>query len=275
MGIAIVRPHKRFVPASSLEGTEAPGQLGGAEDLDDDIALCSLQTINEAFLRYLPKPGLILEAGAGRGRWVFHLRRLGYDCRGLELAASEVAFSKAFDPDVPIMTGDILRIPLEDASCSAVISLGVLEHFEEGPQKALDEVKRILEGKGLLLVTVPTRNLFRMLVIDRIKDLQTWMRRASGTKLSFEEYRYTRHQFSQLLRQEGFEIVEMLPDDFAPPKNMGLYTDSRLFQSRSRRWELNAAGRSIRFLLDLFSPWLSCSGTLWVCRVGSRGGEAT
>jgi len=269
-----VRPHKRLVPVSSLQGTEAPGQLGGSENLEDDIALCSLQTINEAFLRYLPKKGVILEAGAGRGRWVFHLRRLGYDCRGIELAASEVAFATSYDSDLPMITGDILRIPMGDKTCSAVISLGVLEHFEEGPQEALDEVKRILDADGLLLVTVPTRNLFRLLVIDRIKDLQTWIRRLAGTRLSFEEYRYTRRQFSHLLRQNGFDIMEMLPDDFAPPKNMGLYTDSRLFQSRSARWELNVAGRLIRFLLDLVSPWLSCSGTLWVCRVRSTGKTA-
>lgn len=256
-----------------LEGSEAPGQLGGAGNLEEDIALCPLQTINSAFVRHLPKNGAILEAGAGRGRWVFHLRRLGYDCRGIELAGSEVMFAKSFDPDIPIETGDVLHTPYRGNSFAAVISLGVLEHFEEGPAPALGEVRRILNDSGILLVTVPTRNLFRLIVIDRVKNLQTLIRRLTGAKLAFEEYRYTRSQFSNLLEQEGFDIVEMVPDDFLPPKNMGIFTDSRLFRSRTGQWELNTVGRLLRSVLDFLSPWASCSGTLWVCRVnrGKRG----
>jgi len=117
---------KRYVPASLFEGTEAPGQLGGSEDLEDDIALCPLQTIDEVFQRLLPRNGRILEGGAGRGRWVFHLRRRGFDVRGLELASAEVAFAKQFDPDVPIVAGNVLKMPFPDGFFSAIISLGVL-----------------------------------------------------------------------------------------------------------------------------------------------------
>lgn len=260
-------PHKRYVPASAFEGSEAPGQLGGAGNLEDDIALCPLQSIHAAFLRHLPPGGPILEAGAGRGRWVFHLRRLGYDCRGLELAQSEVAFARSFDPQVPIDQGDVLGTPYESGSFDAVISLGVLEHFEEGPSAAFAEIRRILSPEGLLFITVPTRNLFRFLLIDRLMDLRTLLRRLTGTPLMFEEYRYSRKQFSGILRKEGFEIVDMVPDDFLPPKNMGLYTDWKLFRSPGSPWELNVAGKLIRTVLESFSPWFCCSGTLWVCRL--------
>jgi SAM-dependent methyltransferase len=261
-----MRPLKRFVPASLFEGTEAPGQVGGSGNLGEDIALCPLQTIDAVFDRLLPRDGKILEAGAGRGRWVFHLRRRGLDAVGIELASTEVANAKRSDPDIPIIVGNVLRMPFPDNSFAAVISLGVLEHFEDGPQEAFREIQRVLVPGGLLFVTVPIRNLFRFLVSDPMKAVQTVGRRLRRENLVFEEYRYTRGQFTKILEDAGFSILETAPDDFFPPKNMGLYTDSRLFRAPNAQWELNGLGRCIRMLCNSISPWVACSGGLWVCR---------
>jgi hypothetical protein len=86
----------------------------------------------------------------------------------------------------------------------------------------------------------------------------------------FEEYRYTRKQFTEILREAGFSILETTPDEFNPPKNMGLYTDSRLFRSLYKRWELNGLGNFIRLVCGAFSPWIACSGGLWVCRASEQ-----
>ncbi len=260
------RVYKRYAPAALSETREEPGQLGGSEDLESDISLCSQQTLEPAFSKYLPHEGKILEAGAGRGRWVFYLRRRGYDVIGMELARSEIAAAKAFDPDVPIEYGNVLRTGYPDRSFEAVISLGVLEHFEDGPQAALGEVRRILTAGGLFLVTVPTRDFMRVAIFNRIKSAQNLYRKIKGVKLEFEEYRYSRRQFEALLREAGFFIVERVPDDFRPPLNMGLYTDSRFLRHPEHRWELNSAGRVLNAVLNSLSPWLHCSGTLWVCR---------
>jgi SAM-dependent methyltransferase len=147
-----------------------------------------------------------------------------------------------------------------------VISLGVIEHFEEGPQAALAEVRRILKVGGLFLVTVPTQNFMRVALFNRIKDAQTSLRRIRGVALEFEEYRYSRRQFEARLREAGFLVVDRAPDDFRPPMNMGLYADSRFLQHPERRWELNNAGKLMNATLSALSPWLHCSGTLWVCR---------
>ncbi|MEW6512241.1 MAG: class I SAM-dependent methyltransferase [Bacteroidota bacterium] len=245
---------------------EALGQIGGSGDMEADIALCELQTIEPAFRRHLPRQGRILEAGSGRGRWVFYLRRLGYDVVGLELAKREIEAAKSFDPDAPILYGNVLKTDFVTSSFDAVISLGVVEHFQEGPQGAFAEVRRILKPGGIFLVTVPTQNLVRVLFVNRVKSLQLRVRRARRVPLTFEEYRYSRRQFRRQLDQAGFEVLEMVPDDFRPPKNMGLYTDSRLFQRWGRQWELNGFGKVVNGVLSFFSPWLHCSGTLWVCR---------
>ena len=258
--------HRRYARVTGGESREALGQLDGSENLEEDIALCPLQTIEPYFLKYLPQSGKILEAGSGRGRWVFYLRRKGFDVLGIDIAESDVAFAKAYDEKVPISHGNVLDTGFADGSFAAVISLGVVEHFEEGPQQAFRETRRILKPGGLFLVTVPTQNVVRVLVFNRIKDALLLYRRSRGRQMVFEEYRYSRRQFEMLLLEAGFEIIERAPDEFVPPKNMGLYKESRFLQHPTQRWELNRPGKAINGILSRFSLWLHCGGTLWVCR---------
>ena len=260
------RVYKLYAPAALSHTRESLGQIGGSGDLEADIRMCALQTIEPLFVKYLPPDGKVLEAGSGRGRWVFHLRRKGYDVRGIEIAQAEIAAAKAFDPQAPIDYGDVRTTGYPSKSFDAVISLGVVEHFEVGPQAAFTEVRRIVKSGGLFFVTVPTQNLMRSALFNRIKNLQNRYRRLKGTELAFEEFRYTRSQFTSLLREAGFDIVEVAPDDFIPPLNMGLYNDSHFLQDPARPWHLNRAGALLNSTLNLFSPWLHCSGTLWVCK---------
>ncbi len=186
-------PRKHFVAARRLENrVEVLGQIDAPQDMAEYIGLCQLQTIEPLFRKYLPKGGQILEAGCGRGRWVLYLRGLGYDVAGIDLADSDLAAARAIDPSAPVERGDVLQAPFPDSSFDAVISLGVVEHFEGGPRQALAEVRRLLKPQGLFLVTVPTQNLVRYLVVDPIRTAVDLLRRLSGVRLAFGEYRYSR-----------------------------------------------------------------------------------
>lgn len=260
------QPYKQYHPARRSAAHETRGQSWSGDSVEENISLCDSQTIEPVLIDALPRPGAILESGCGLGRWVFHLRRKGFDVTGIDLSMPAVQQALAYDPAAPIHCDDVLRSRFPDAFFAAAISLGVVEHFEEGPGKALDELKRVLKANGTLCISVPTQNLVRLLLTNRLKELYRWLKRRKGEDFVFEEYRYTRSEFSAYLQNAGFEILSMVPDDYLPPRNMGLFVDFPVLRHRHRKWELNTIGRVIQRILHSFSPWWTCAGTLWVCR---------
>jgi SAM-dependent methyltransferase len=260
------RPHIMYHPAREVTALATHGQSWQGETIEENIDLCKFQTIEPVLLHYLPHTGKVIESGCGLGRWVFYLRRTGFDIVGIDLAEDALDAAKAHDPTIPVFRDDVLRSSFPDGSFNAAISLGVVEHFEEGPQEALTELRRLLSSGGILCISVPTQNLLRLLVTNHLKTLYRWLRTLRGERFVFEEYRYSRSAFSALLREAGFTIVTMVPDDFCPPKNIGLYVDFPFFRHRHRKWHLNVAGNFLRMIMNAVSPWWTCAGTFWVCR---------
>ena len=115
-------------------------------------------------MEYLPKGEPILEAGCGLGAWVVYLGDRGYDIAGIDNDAQVIGRLKEWRPSLNVSAGDIRGLPYETGSLGAVISLGVMEHFEEGCDEAMRETWRVLRPAGLLFFTVPLNNLFRKLV---------------------------------------------------------------------------------------------------------------
>jgi SAM-dependent methyltransferase len=259
--------YKLFIPANADISDESLGQSWIGEGIEEQIDLCRFQTIEPVFRKYLSGDGRVLEAGCGLGRWVFYLKRMGYDVSGIEFSRTALDAIRAFDANAPIGFGDVLKLDYPDNHFKSLISLGVVEHFEEGPRKALRESIRVLENGGLLLITVPTLNVLRNLYVHRMWDLRQGLQRKRGRKYSFYEYRFGKREFAGILEAEGLEILETVADDFTPPKSIGLYTDFIPLQHRSRKWELNAAGRALQRLLHGISIDTYAAGTLYVCRV--------
>ncbi len=259
-------PYKMYHPAEQVTALDTHGQSWRGEAVQENIDLCQYQLIEPVFRTYLPKTGRILESGSGIGRWVFYLLKLGYDIIGIDIAEDVFRIVREYDPNAPIYAEDILHSSYADRSFAAVISLGVLEHFEEGPQAGLREAHRLLSDDGLFFVSVPLQNASRLTLANRLKALKRRLREAKGAAYVFEEYRYTRAEFEALLSESRFDIIAVTPDDFTPPKNIGLYVDYPFLRHATRKWELNIFGRALFALLNAVSPWICTGGILWVCR---------
>ena len=259
-------PYKMYHPKEQVTSLDTHGQSWRGETVQENIDLCPYQFIEPVFRQYLPRNGKILESGCGIGRWVFYLRDLGYDIIGIDLAVDALRIAKERDPAAPIYPEDILHTSYPAGSFDAVISLGVVEHFEEGPQMAFQETRRLLKNGGLFLVTVPVQNVSRTLFANLMKELKRRYKQLKGVEYVFEEYRYTRREFESLLGEANFEILAVSPDDFKLPKNIGLYIDYPFLRHNTNKWELNGPGRVLSRLLNTISPWLSSAGAIWICR---------
>ncbi|MBP2689345.1 MAG: 3-demethylubiquinone-9 3-O-methyltransferase, 2-polyprenyl-6-hydroxyphenyl methylase, partial [Deltaproteobacteria bacterium] len=110
--------------------------------IEEEVAACPHRRIARYFMEYLPKGEPILEAGCGLGAWVIYLGDRGYDIAGIDNDPQVISRLKEWRPSLNVTAGDICRLPYEAGSLGAVISLGVMEHFEEGCDEAMRETWR-------------------------------------------------------------------------------------------------------------------------------------
>jgi len=281
--------------------------------VEQELEACDLETpARDLFLAYIPKEGRAIDGGCGFGKWVIYLKRLGYDIIGIDNNEMAIAKLKDYDSSLRVELGDILDIHYPDSSFDAYISMGVVEHFEDGPIPALKEAYRVLKPEGLIFVSVPTVNTIRKLLGRPLRNLvnvlpmsfmalrSNWGKSkrsalfaAAATMAGilpervvrilariflgqksrhyrFLEYRYSKSEMENFLKQSGFEIIKTVPHDFYGARNhaAGLVEDFPfLAASKGANYQLNFVGKIISGTLDSISPWIACSSVLCVARV--------
>jgi len=208
------------------------------EEFDYFLESCDTDPLTPYIFKYFSIPGPILEAGCGSGRYVKYLHDRGYDCQGIEYNKTTVENVKRKWPELDIIEGDVERMPYADNMFEGIISIGLIEHFEDGPEKPLAEMWRVLAPGGVALVTVPCLNLLRRLKgpfcgITRVVRANPILRGILGKKKhkhyrwnlydprykyhvypewgDFYEYRFTPREFEEILQESQFQIVDSVP----------------------------------------------------------------
>ncbi|MGY1690976.1 class I SAM-dependent methyltransferase [Geodermatophilus sp. SYSU D01105] len=113
------------------------------------------------------RPGTtVLDLGCGEGRHAFEAYRRGARVVALDRGVAEVETTKRWlgaiaeageAPDgarYEVVRGDLLALPVPDASVDRVIAAEVLEHIPDD-RAALAEIARVLRPGGRVAVTVP------------------------------------------------------------------------------------------------------------------------
>ena len=159
------------------------------------------RTITPLFKKYLNPGDKILEGGCGNGAWVQYLNDQGYECVGTDI--NEVILDVAKKENLNVIKDDILNMSFADDTFHAYLSLGVIEHWEDGPQKAIAEAYRVIKPGGYFLVSTPCNNLIRKLFNHPLRDLVNICYKILGIDLHFVEYRFERHELKQFMIDGG------------------------------------------------------------------------
>jgi SAM-dependent methyltransferase len=240
--------------------------MWSARRIEEEVAACPRRRIARYFMDHLPKGELILEAGCGLGAWVIYLGDRGYDIAGIDNDAQVIGRLKEWRPSLNVSAGDIRALPCETGSLGAVISLGVMEHFEEGCDEAMRETWRVLRPGGLFFFTVPLNNLFRKLVAHPLRGIYLRWRDFRGDSIHFAEYRYTPTEVERMLARNGFTPFLTTWDDFSEKgMSLGIWADFPPLQ-RERLYEMILPGRAVAWILNSLSPWLVSAGVLCIAR---------
>jgi len=131
-------------------------------------------------VKYLPKKGLILDAGGGPGRYTVELAKKGYQVvlldlspKCLEIAKREIKNAKIEGKVKKIVEGSVVDMPeFWDASFDAVLCLGTLSHVVDKTEreKAASELVRVAKKKAPIFVSVINRyGVFRT-ILQRLPD---------------------------------------------------------------------------------------------------------
>jgi len=211
--------------------------------LNELMRTCEYASETPYILKYMPKNGKVIEAGCGPGRFVMYLSKKGVDVTGIELGQETVDKVRAIIPELDIRQGDVLKLPFADNTISGIISLGVVEHFIEGPQKVLKEMNRVLKPGGYMVVTTTSfnhlrkikyflgfgimndnnwldirkynfiRKLFGKQKISKVRPFPRvpFVKRNLADTKTFFEYFFTKEEFEQELKAAGFKIIESVP----------------------------------------------------------------
>jgi SAM-dependent methyltransferase len=233
---------------------------------DQHIRLIERRSILPVFPKYLSPRSTILEAGCGFGGWVCYLNEQGYRAVGVDLNAT--VLGEADRRRVPLCRADVAKLCFSDESFDAYLSLGVIEHFPDGPMAALGEARRVLRPGGHIFVSTPTTNLFRNLVNHPVRRVFDIYHRLRGRQLHFAEYRFTKRELIEHVGAAGFEILETVPNDTRLDQHeysIGFFTDWPPLRSKEK-FRLNALGRVVFRTLKALSPYLIVSGILVVGR---------
>jgi SAM-dependent methyltransferase len=160
------------------------------------------------FLMYLPRTGSILEAGCGTGKYVAALQARGFDIEGIDFAEGTVSRVRAANPEIQVSVGDITAIDRPDQHYGAYISIGVVEHFFDGPERGLNEAFRVLMPGGIALITVPLLNLPRRKLLQTATGIDD---EVDDSGWRFYQYFFDPNDFRHRLEGAGFHVVDVHP----------------------------------------------------------------
>ncbi|UCD04636.1 MAG: methyltransferase domain-containing protein [candidate division WOR-3 bacterium] len=184
---------------------------------ESEIRMWDFFGLRHWILKYVPRHGIVLDAGCGLGRYVFYLNELGVDCVGVDLSDKAMTSIQEYRQNSRLIgefcRGSVKSLPFADSSLSGYLSGGVVEHFVEGPQHVLSEAFRVLRPGGIAIISTPSLSVSQLLLQTKTKvkrEITKILRRMRGVTTSrpkFFQYWYTPRRLRNFIQSSGFRVV--------------------------------------------------------------------
>jgi ubiquinone/menaquinone biosynthesis C-methylase UbiE len=133
--------------------------------------------------KYLPKKGLLLDAGGGPGRYTLELARKGFKVvlldlspKSLEFAKREIRSAKVEDNVEKIVEGSVVDMPeFGNDSFDGVLCFGTLSHLIDKAEreKAARELVRVAKKRAPLFISIINRYGIYRTILQRLQHLLT------------------------------------------------------------------------------------------------------
>lgn len=219
----------------------------------------------EIYKSYMSKEGKTLEGGCGLGTYLIHFKNLGYDIVGVDYNAGPLLKISEYDKDIALYCADVRNLPFSDNSFKTYLSIGVIEHFSQGPGMAIDEAYRVLSPGGYFVVHVPQSSIFHKILLPvTILKRNTFLRRLfkKEPKQYYWEHYFKANELAKLLRKSGFKIVRMMPVD----QEHSLINFCSLFRDKNSYDGANSLGIAVANFCRAYIPRLTAAGLIIVGR---------
>lgn len=190
--------------------------------------------------RYVPKTGMVLDAGCGTGATLALLHALNYKSVGLDLSFAGLQFAckrdRLFDK---LCCASVADLPYPSRSFTGVISADVLYLLHDDQESlALREFKRVLQPGGVLILNLPAYQ---------------WLHGEHDQAVSTKR-RYTAKSLQQKLRAAGFEPLRL---EYRYMMFLPAIALVRLLLRRGKQ-DASDASSDLTLNFGLLNPLLTC-----------------
>ncbi len=147
----------------------------------------------------VPQGAWICDVGCGSSRILESLP----GCIGVDLRFNKLVFMRRVS--TRLLQGDGMRLPFRDGEFNCVVSSQVIEHIPEEGGRLLDELTRILEPGGVLVIGTPDYGRWQWRYIE-----WAYKKCAPGAYGDEHVTQYTRESLEEALKERGYDIEDVV-----------------------------------------------------------------